>query len=205
MLPEIYPLQIDSLLQLVGEEFRVDSDGESLLPIIAVYSLYQCLAGETTRLKNKRLVARYTNKHWQENPIGVIEVIGDNGEPIEILVVRNRETITRQMIQRTLSKSRRSPIRRYYFLTTAEPLVKQLEQENVQDVVQKMQAKYNCEIFIDGVLPTLKYYLRAISIPTLFWQKYCDNQKLVPLSALDPKKTHLKRWKSLMKQITASN
>ena len=205
MLPKIYSLQIDSLIQLVREEFRVDSDGESLLPIIVVYSLYQCLTRETTRLENKRLVARYTNKRWRQNPIGVIEVIGDNGEPIEVLVIRNRETITRQMIQSTLRKSRRSPIRRYYFLTTAEPFVKQREQENIQDIVQKMQIKYNCEIFIDGVLPTLKYYLRAISVPALFWQKYCDNQKLVPLSALDPKKTHLKKWKSIMKQIIASN
>jgi DNA (cytosine-5)-methyltransferase 1 len=195
------PRRIDQITRLVGEHFTSDSEGVSLLPALVTYSIYQCLIEESIRFKNKQVSLRYTANRSRQDSIEDLVTIENNGKPFEVIVVRNRRSITAQVIKSNFSRFENTEIRHFYFLTTAKPYVRPNERVKIQDLVHRLETERNCEICIDGVLPTIKYYLRVLRDPTFFWQRYLDNQKSVSLALTDPNKTHLKRWQSILANI----
>ena len=202
---QIHSLRIDQVTDLVEGHFRSDPDGLSLLPLIAVYSLYQCLTMEIARYKDTRLIPEYNINGLQRRSIESIRVNRNNGDLIEVLVVRHHKAITSRVIEDTFYRFRDAQMCRYCFLTTVEPLVTPREREKIRDLVQRIETQQTCEVIIDGVLPTIRYYLRTLSDPSLFWHQYWDNQKSVPLATTDPNKIHLKIWQSLLKQIATND
>ena len=196
-----FPHQIDQITRLVGEHFRSDPRGLSLLPTLVIYSLYECLIEENVRLRGKQLSIGDTISESGYGPIEDAIIIEDSGKLFEVIVVRNQKTITSQVVTNAFHKFWSTQSRQHYFLTTSEPHFRPGEHAKLQDLVHRLETEHNCEIIIDGVLDTLKYYLRVLDDPAHFWQRYLDNQKLVPLSKTDPGKKHLKKWHSLKRML----
>ena len=89
-----------------------------------------------------------------------------------------------------------TPVSRYYLLTTAEPNVEDIDLVN--DFVREIHRRYGCEVIINGILPSLKYYLRLLSTPQLFLQNYSKNLQLDFQQKAEIKEPHLRYWEALL-------
>lgn len=87
-------------------------------------------------------------------------------------------------------------VSRYYLLTTAEPNVDNAE--TVRALVRQIRTRHGCEVIVNGILSSLKYYLRLLSNPRLFLDCYSKNLQLDFNQNTDIKEIHLRYWNELL-------
>lgn len=76
------------------------------------------------------------------------------------------------MVRIAYDKINRFGISRYYILSGLP--IAQNELDAVSDLVDKIQKEHGCQLIINGLYPSLKYYLRLISEPRLFLSRYIE-------------------------------
>lgn len=84
---------------------------------------------------------------------------------------------------------------RYYLLSYLD--VKQEETQEIADIIEKIKYKHGCQIIVNGVIPTLKYYLRLISKLDEFINIY---SQLIQ-NDLELKSIHKQKWIELLKEL----
>ena len=103
--------------------------------------------------------------------IGDIEIV-DNAENVfEAIEVKHEQIISKAMVDSVKQKIRGSQVERYYILTTHsqhEPT------EDVQMEVKTVKKLLGCQMIVNGVLPTIRYYLRLLSDPGDVLPIYAD-------------------------------
>ncbi|MCG9130969.1 hypothetical protein J5I95_04720 [Candidatus Poribacteria bacterium] len=171
--------------------------GASRLPVLAVYSAYK-LFMKFERYKGKTL--SLLKSHTTSSGIGDIEVLDENGFFFEALEIKHNIPISSELVQDVYQKFSETPISRYYLLTTAEPNVDNAE--TVNSLVCQIRTQHGCEVIVDGVLPSLKYYLRLLSDPKLFLDYYTKNLQLDFSQNTDIKRNHLTRWSELLDSLS---
>ena len=127
--------------------------------------------------------------------IGDIEVMHDN-RFFEGVEIKHNIPISRGIVEDAYQKFAHTRVSRYYLLTTAEPNVEDID--SVNDLVREIHKQHGCEVIVNGILPSLKYYLRLLSSPQLFLEVYSRNLKLDFQQKADIKETHLRYWETLL-------
>jgi len=74
------------------------------------------------------------------------------------------------MVSDAYEKFKDKEISRYYLLTTAEPNIKREEQEAIQAEIERIKKEHGCEVIVNGIIPSLKYYLRLLLNPEQFME-----------------------------------
>ena len=92
-----------------------------------------------------------------------------------------------------------TPVQRYYLLTTSEPNVE--ESEKVNELVSSIHKQHGCEVIVNGILPSIKYYLRMLSKPELFIDNYSNNLESDYNQNTNIKEIHLRYWNDLLKNL----
>ena len=192
---------IEKIVDLLSRHFSHDYGvaGASRLPVVAVYSAYEMLM-EIQRYEGKTLsplkshTASDTRSHGIR-AIGDIEVMHNNSffEGVEI---KHNIPISLGLVEDAYQKFAQTPVSRYYLLTTAEPNVEDID--SVNDLVSEIHKQHGCEVIVNGILPSLKYYLRLLSSPQLFLQGYSRNLQLDFQQKAEIKETHLRYWEALL-------
>ncbi len=86
----------------------------------------------------------------------------------EAVEIKHGQVITVSMIRNAYEKFRSQQIDRYYMLTTVEgESVEQITTE-----VIRIKREHGCQVIVNGVLDTLKYYLRLVRTPAIFVANY---------------------------------
>ena len=172
--------------------------GASRLPVLAVYSAYEMLMS-IERYEGKTLppLKSHTTSDSKSGGIGDIEVLDGNGEFFEAVEIKHNIQISSTLVQDAYQKFAEIPICRYYLLTTAYPNVD--DPETVNPLIDQIRKRHGCEVIVNGILPSLKYYLRLLSAPKLFLDCYSKNLKLDFKQSTDIKEVHLRYWKELLK------
>ena len=67
--------------------------------------------------------------------------------------------------------------------------------------VRQIRTRHGCEVIVNGILPSLKYYLRLLSNPRLFLDCYSENLQLDFNQNTDIKETHLRYWNELLDSL----
>ncbi len=180
-----------------------DVAGASRLPVLAIYSIYQCLVQENARYKDKQLapLRGHTTSDLCSKGIGDIEVIDTNGNFFEAVEIKHLIPITAQLVEDAFEKFRDKPVKRYYLLTTAEPCVSTAEQAKVKNVIQRIELTHGCEVIVNGIMPSLRYYLRLLNDPALFLKRYSQNLQAAFTDSTEVKETHLRKWRALHEQL----
>lgn len=166
----------------------------SRLPVLALYAVYTCLI-EQPRYQNKVLMPlkSHTTADAKSKGMGDIEVVHQDGKPFEAIEIKHGKPITTQIIlQAYETKIASSPIERYYFLTTHEPN----SAEDVQSVVQDIRLAHGCEVIVNGVLPSLKYYLRLLASLAQFQIAY-ENALARDYEVGRIERQHITAWQEL--------
>lgn len=199
-------LTINLIIENLKEHFftKYKNAGASRFPVIAIYSIYEILLGDMARYKGKRLLPlkSHVASDIKAKEIGDVEIIDGkrksifegveikHGIPIDFLIVRD-----------AYEKIKDIPIERYYILTTAEPNTKKGEEKKVLQLVDEIRKNHGCEIVVNGLIHSLKYYLRLVRNLDEFMARYSKNIKIEASVSTVVKIEHLEKWNEIIKGL----
>lgn len=150
---------IATLTEYFSENYKIS--GGSKLPVLSFYSIYQILLLEVKRFSGCRLgsLGSHTSSDRTSKTSGDIEVFLEN-ELLESLEIKFEIEIDNHIVNRVLEKIHKFNPKRYYILTTLG--IKEDDYSDIISKVHKLKEEHGCQLIINGLLPTLKYYLRLI-------------------------------------------
>lgn len=166
---------IDDIISYLNKHFYYNykSRGASILPVIALYSIYEILIEELSRFDNKKLceLGSHNSSDRSSGNAGDIDIIDENNNLYEVVEVKFDIPIDYLMVYDCYEKIKTTNIQRYYILSTES--IK--DDFKIKKLIHKVSKEHGCQIIINGVFPTIKYYLRLIENTDLFMEKYLKN------------------------------
>lgn len=167
-------LSIGELMSLLHSHFvhKYKSHGASRLPVLALYAIYQCLVKECKRFDNKILlpIENHTSADTRSGRMGDIDIVNGDGTPFEAVEVKFDIAVTYNIVDIAKKKIEKSSVSRYYILSTKELL--DADRDRIYAVVRQLKNVHGCQLVINGVEPTIKYYLRLIDNTKSFISNY---------------------------------
>ncbi len=169
-------LSINAILSLLDKHFNTiyKAEGVSRLPVIALYAAYQCLIKEVKRFENKRLleIESHTSSDKSSGRIGDIEILDKKYRSFEAVEVKYGIPITLQLVQDAYAKFQTTPVSRYYILSTVPS--DKIESMKIEAEIQRIKNVHGCQVIVNGINPTLKYYLRLLDDTFEFIENYVN-------------------------------
>ena len=192
-------LAINAILDLLYSHFngQYKAEGASRLPVLAIYAAYQCLIHEAKRFKGKELLPMesHTSSDKSSGRIGDIDILDEKKREFEAVEVKHGIQIDLGIVQDAYAKFQTTPVTRYYILSTAYP--EKEEMEKINSEIQKIKNVHGCQLIVNGIMPTLKYYLRLLDDTFEFVNNYVN--LLETDNAL--KFEHKERWNKLISDM----
>lgn len=170
-------LTIDNIILYLNKHFYYPykTRGASILPVLAMYSIYQCVIDEIKRFDGKILdqLGSHTSSDRSSGDIGDIVVRNADGTLYEGVEVKFDIPIDHIMISDAYKKFAQTSTQRYYVLSTDS--VKDDEHEKIQEIISHIKEEHGCQVIINGIFPTLRYYLRLLDNTDKFMEYYIQN------------------------------
>ena len=174
-----FRLTIAQIIKLLEKHFtyHYTSPGASRLPTLAVYAAYQCMIEQVARYKDKTLcpLESHNSADSQSGRIGDIDVNNENGSAFEGVEIKHEIPITAQLVADAYEKFKVHSTDRYYLLTTAN--MDSADWEAIESEVARISQIHGCQVIVNGVYTTLKYYLRLMNDPAEFIDRYVELMK----------------------------
>lgn len=192
-------LSISSILELLDKHFNgtYNGEGASRLPVLAIYAAYICIIEETKRFEGKELlpIENHTSSDKSSGRVGDIDILDGKKRVFESVEVKHGISITLQLVQDAFEKFKTTPIDRYYILSTATPTNE--ETIKINEEIQRIKNVHGCQLIVNGIMPTIKYYLRLLDKTSEFIEHY------VNLIEIDKslKFEHKERWNQLIREM----
>lgn len=168
-------IQISQIISLLKQhfEFNYKTHNGSKLPVIAFYAVYQILIQELGRFKDCSLgkLGSHTASDRTSKSAGDIEIFKNN-QVFEALEIKLNKAPDSHMIRVAYDKINKFGINRYYILSGLP--VSESESINVNQLIYDIRNQHGCQLIVNGLYPSLKYYLRLISDPTSFLNNYIN-------------------------------
>jgi DNA (cytosine-5)-methyltransferase 1 len=187
--------EVIKLLEIYFER-NYKISGGSKLPVLTFYSIYSILCQELKRFEGCSLgqLGSHTSSDRTSKSSGDIEVFKD-GKIIESLEIKYSIDIDKHIVNRVYEKIVRYNPQRYYILTTGT--IKKEDYDEIMILVEEIRDIHGCQLIINGLLPSLKYYLRLINDVSELINKLSDN--IVEDKEL--KIIHKEVWKNLIDDL----
>lgn len=193
-------LSINEIISLLDKHFHshYSAMGASRLPTLAIYAIYQSLfAEEQKRYKGKKLLPleSHTSADARSGRLGDIDIVNEDGTPFEAIEIKFDISISHDIVVRAKEKIQPSTVSRYYVLSTSE--VREDCKTDIEKDISQIKKTHGCQLIVNGIMPTLKYYLRLLENTSSFIENY------VNLLANDEsvKFEHKQTWNELVSQI----
>lgn len=196
-------LTISKIVEAVGQHifYRYGVGGAARLPVLAIYAVYELLMHDVKRYDGKTLapLESHTSPDSRARTLGDIEILNADKSCFEAVEIKHGKLITTGMLSVVLRKIQNQPIARYYVLTTSEPNVD--DAAEVHEKLGEIRKLHSCQIIVNGVLPSLKYYLRLVSEPEKFIDLYAKLLESEFNRASGIKIEHLKVWAEIRQNL----
>lgn len=170
-------LSIDEIMNLLVKHFYYPykSRGASILPVVALYSVYECITKEATRYNDKVLeeLGSHNSCDKSSGAAGDIVIRETSGELYEVVEVKFDIPIDGIMVMDAYNKIKPTKIQRYYILSTCP--VKEEDREGIRLLTYQIRMEHGCQLITNGVLSTLNYYLRMLENTDQFIECYIRN------------------------------
>jgi len=191
-------LTIDVIINMLEKHFSLKM--ASRLPVVAIYTIYQLLLKNVKMYQDKRLLPlkghTISDRH---TGYADIEVCDANEKPFEMVEVKHKIPIDKTMMLDVLNKIKDTTVKRYFILTTAERNFKG-NKKNIFSLVHEIKAKYNKDLIPNGIIPSLKYYLRLVPYLREFLEKYTENLSNEFRQGTDIKEFHILQWQEITRK-----
>lgn len=172
--------------------------------MVAIYSIYEILIRDIARYKGKKLLPlkSHVASDIKSKEIGDVEIIDKKTKSIfEGVEIKHGIPIDFLMVGDVYEKIKDVPIERYYILTTAEPNIKKGQEDKVLRLINEIRKSHGCEIVVNGLIPSLKYYLRLVHNLVEFLDRYSKNIKIEASTSTVIKLEHLEKWNEIIKRL----
>lgn len=168
-------VQISTILELLSEHFNTHygTHGGSKLPVIAFYAIYSMLVPEMGRYEGAELLklGSHTASDRTSRSAGDIEVAKD-GQIFEAVEVKLDKPITTHLVRVAYEKINKFSVSRYYILSGAD--IASEDADEINELIFEIQQEHGCQVITNGLYHSLKYYLRLISSPKEFFNRYIE-------------------------------
>jgi DNA (cytosine-5)-methyltransferase 1 len=192
-------LDIKTLVNALEEHFnyKYETHGGSKLPVIAFYAIYQILVKEIERYNLCRLreLGSHTASDRTSKTAGDIEIFDENNHLVEALEIKHGQDITLQIVYRAKDKIIKHNPGRYYIFASKD--INTAETDKINEVIREISSKHGCQVILNGIIPTIKYYLRLIMSLTDFIEGY---SKLIE-SDTELQKIHKEKWNEIITRL----
>lgn len=192
-------INIHMVVKMLEQHF--DTKLSSRLPVIAIYSIYQELFKVIKRYDGK--VLRDLNVHTSSDKHGYgdVEIWNIDNTPYEMVEIKHNISIDRNLIFDIVKKSENTTIERYYILTTCKDnFISEDEEEYINKFILKIKKDKNIEIIVNGIIYTLKYYLRFITDYKHFIHVYTTNLIIDAKNSTEIQDFHIIKWKEILEK-----
>lgn len=132
------------------------------------------MMGQVARYEGKVLcpLESHTSADTRSGRIGDIEIDYSDNKPFEGVEIKHGIQITKQLVTDAYEKFKVHKTDRYYLLTTAN--MGSAEWEAIEAEIKRIGSIHGCQVIVNGVYSTLKYYLRLLKDPSDFVDKYVE-------------------------------
>lgn len=171
-------LNIEQIINLLSAHFgyKYSIRSSSILPVIAFYSIYECLIEEVSRYEGKildPLSSHYSSDRSSGNA-GDIVIRDDNHNLYEVIEIKYGIEINELIVSDAIKKIMpNDKLQRYYILSTIEPSSD--DRNKFSAYSSDLKINHGCELIINGLIKTLNYYLRLINNTDKFLDNYVKN------------------------------
>ncbi len=175
------------------------------LPVLMLYSIYKLLVSQGIGVYSGKYLAplKHHNVSDTREGYGDIEVYDEEGQIFEAVEAKHDIPISPAIVEPKINQVMGTSIKRYLFLTTAEPYIKVGYEEEIQKLIEQTKRRMGIEIVCNGVLHTIKYYLRIVENTMSFMENLIDimredHSKDASMVTVE----HIKILKMLLKEAT---
>ena len=170
-----------SVAQVVDKVCRHHSSpmpGASRLPVLAMHAILSVLGRETGRYENCTVLPleHHNTADTRIDLIGDVNINDVNDILFEGYEIKHNIPITSDLIQTSFEKLRTTPVQRFYILTTYP----HLDYTEFEPDILRVAQEHGCQLIVNGVDQTLRYYLRIIGNTRDFVDAYVTNLETDP-------------------------
>lgn len=166
---------ISTIVAILEKHFttKYATHGGSKLPVLAFYAIYKSLITEIGRYKNCELapLGSHTASDRTSKSAGDIQVV-KKGEVFEVVEVKLDKIVDMNIVRIAYEKIVRFNPERYYILSHIG--IAEKDREKIEKLIEEIKDTHGCQLIVNGLLHTLKYYLRLISNPKAFFNEYIE-------------------------------
>ncbi|MEA5620173.1 DNA methyltransferase [Cronbergia sp. UHCC 0137] len=192
-------ININTVIKMVKRHF--EQPLSSRLPVIVMFAVYKQLFPTMKRFKNKILLPLNVHTSADKHGYGDIEISNQNNTPFEVLEIKHNIPIDKNMILDIVKKSANTTIERYYILTTyKECFLNEEEEEYINNLILNIKKDTGLEIIANGILHTLKYYLRFVEDYHEFINTYTEELIIDAKNSTEVKDSHIKAWQMILQE-----
>lgn len=191
-------LTIDKIIHSLDIHFNYNygTHNGAKLPVLAFYAIYLSIIKEVRRYSECELapLSSLTACDLTSKASGDIEIFkdGKNFESVEIKLNKKIDSAIVRVVEEKVYKYNPE---RYYILSYYG--IEDSCIDEIQEIVFNVKHTHGCQIIINGLLPTIKYYLRLISSLEEFVQTY---SQLVE-GDREIQKIHKEVWDEIMNKV----
>ena len=197
-------IKINDIIDSLKEHFyfKYTTRGTSKLPVLAIYAIYQLLVIEIGRYKSCTLkpLGSHTASDLTSKSAGDIEVYYTEkpNQLLEVLEIKYEKLIDKHIVAIVQEKIERFHPERYLVLSSLE--IKKEDETDVHRMINETLNKSQCQIIVNGILPTIKYYLRLVSSLT----KFIDHYSALVEKDHEIDFEHKQKWAEILQKIIVS-
>lgn len=197
-------LNINSVIAMLAKHFN--SQLSSRLPVIAIYSVYIQLFKTIKRYEGKVLRPLNVHTSADKHGYGDIEIWNNDATPFEMIEIKHNIAIDRNLIFDVVKKTESTSVTRYYILTTYKgSFVNEVEEEYINRLILKIKKQRNLEVIPNGIIYSLKYYLRFIENYQDFIKTYTEELIRDAKNSTEVKNYHIEVWQAILKEYQLNN
>lgn len=194
-------LSIDIIIELLVKHFRAKykTHGGSKLPVLAFYSIFQIIIKEFARYKDCTLgdLGSHTASDRRSKTAGDIEIFRGS-KLLEAIEIKHDVLINEHVVRIAKEKILKHHPSRYYILSFIG--IKNTEITAIKKIIADVQNQHGCQIIVDGIIDTIKYYLRLIGS----LENFISNYTTLVESDTELQQIHKEKLNSLLTSLIKS-
>ncbi len=167
-------LNINDVIRLLENHFNCDyrTQGGAKLPVLAFYAIYQIIIKEISRYHGCVLgrLGSHTASDRTSKTAGDIEIYDVSGKLFEVIEIKQNKAIDLTVVRVAIEKIHRFNPKRYCVFSFVN--IKEEDKALIEGVVKEVESRHGCQMIVNGLMPTLQYYLRLVSSLPQFLENY---------------------------------
>ena len=171
-------LSVAQVVEKIRRHHSLQMAGAARLPVLAIHAILSKLTPEVGRYRGCTLLPleHHNTADTRTDLIGDVNIVDADNSLFEGYEVKHNIPITSGLIQTSFEKLRTTPVKKFYILTTYH----HDSYAEFDPDIQRIAREHGCELTVNGVDATLRYYLRLTDGTREFVNAYVSHLETDP-------------------------